>query len=145
MLRQHMTNCIEEIFYKLNEWMDAKFATYGNIENTFSGHKYDPIIYDYIFYKTNSDKARAYTNWFELPLFKTKLLIESLIDAIGNDDQAKSTDDITSAAAAATVTTAASTAEESPARSKRDVTGQEEKLISFSDHEAVTSTIYLRF
>ena len=145
MLRQHMTNCIEEIFYKLNEWMDAKFATYGNIDNTFSGHKYDPIIYDYIFYKTNSDKARAYTNWFELPLFKTKLLIESLIDAIGNDDQAKSTDDITSAAAAATVTTAASTAEESPARSKRDVTGQEEKLISFSDHEAVTSTIYLRF
>ena len=145
MLRQHMTNCIEEIFYKLNEWMDAKFATYGNIENTFSGHKYDPIIYDYIFYKTNSDKARAYTNWFELPLFKTKLLIESLIDAIGNDDQAKSKDDITSAAAAATATTAASTAEESPARSKRDVTGQEEKLISFSDHEAVTSTIYLRF
>jgi hypothetical protein len=63
MLRQFMTNCIEEIFYKVNEWMDAKFATYGNAANTFSGNLYDPVIYDYIFYKANGDRATAYTNW----------------------------------------------------------------------------------
>jgi hypothetical protein len=135
-----MTNCIEEIFYKLNEWMDSKFATYGNIENTFSGHKYDPIIYDYIFYKTNTDKARAYTNWFELPLFKTKLLIESLIDSIGDEPNKSANTTATTTATAA----AATTTEESPTRSKRDVSPKE-KVISFSDHEAVTSTIYLRF
>ncbi len=27
-------------------------------------------------------RATAYTNWFELPLFKTKLLIDSLIDSV---------------------------------------------------------------
>ncbi len=143
-LRKHMTNCIEEIFYKVNEWMDTKFATYGNFENTFSGHVYDPIIYDYIFYRTNTDKARAYTNWFELPLFKTKLLIESLIDTI-NDNINQ-----TIADASETTTTTTPTPTESPVdsskneRSKRDITTKE-KLISFSDHEAVTSTIYLRF
>ena len=141
MLRRHMTNCIEEIFYKVNEWMDAKFATYGNIQNTFSGHKYDPVIYDYIFYKTNSDKARAYTNWFELPLFKTKLLIESLIDSIG-DGQNKSA--AVNDSAETTTTTTTTTTEEAAPRSKRDVSPKE-KMISLSDHEAVTSTIYLRF
>jgi hypothetical protein len=57
-----MTNSIEEFFYKLNEWLDAKYATYGNTQNTFSGFLYDPIIYDYIFYKTNSNKVDAFEN-----------------------------------------------------------------------------------
>ena len=143
MLRRHMTNCIEEIFYKVNEWMDAKFATYGNLQNTFSGNVYEPIIYDYIFYRTNNDKARAYTNWFELPLFKTKLLIESLIDSMAENANQTVTDELSTT----TTTTTTTTTSESPVenRSKREATTMKEKLISFSDHEAVTSTIYLRF
>jgi endonuclease/exonuclease/phosphatase family metal-dependent hydrolase len=138
MLRRLMTNCVEEIFYKVNEWMDAKFATYGNGENTFSGHLYDPIIYDYIFFKMNTDKARVYTNWFELPLFKTKLLIDSLIDSIKNENETVVVADVDTAADDSTST-------ESSPRSKREVHSTKEKLISFSDHEAVTSTIYIRF
>ena len=30
MIKKYMTNSIQEIFYKLNEWLDIKFATYGN-------------------------------------------------------------------------------------------------------------------
>jgi len=144
MLRRFMTNCIEEIFYKVNEWMDAKFATYGNAQNTFSGNVYDPIIYDYIFYKTNSNKASVYTNWFELPLFKTKLLIDSLIESMDDKNEDAVNDD--SAATATTTTTTTTTTESSTveSRSKRDVQPKE-KIISFSDHEAVTSTIYVRF
>lgn len=138
MLRRYMTNCIEEIFYKVNEWMDAKFATYGNLQNTFSGHVYDPIIYDYIFYKTNSNRATAYTNWFELPLFKTKLLIDSLIDSMDNKSNNIVSDDSTTSTS---TTTESSTAQ---SRAKRDVQPKE-KIISFSDHEAVTSNIYVRF
>ena len=143
MLRRHMTNCIEEIFYKVNEWMDTKFATYGNLQNTFSGNVYDPITYDYIFYRTNTDKARAYTNWFELPLFKTKLLIESLIDSMAENANQTVVDE---SATTTSTTTTTTTTSESPVetRSKREATTNE-KLISFSDHEAVTSTIYLRF
>ena len=31
-----MSNSIEEFFYKLNEWLDAKYATYGNVEVSMS-------------------------------------------------------------------------------------------------------------
>lgn len=65
-----MTNSVEEIFYKLQEWLNVKFATYGNLQNTFSGHLYDPIMYDYIFFKKNSIQTLVYTSLFELPLFK---------------------------------------------------------------------------
>ena len=52
-----MSNSIEDFFYKLNVWLDTKYATYGNVQNTFSGFLYDPIIYDYIFYKANTKKV----------------------------------------------------------------------------------------
>ena len=58
-VRQHMINSIEDFFYKLNDWLDAKYATYGNTQNTFSGFVFDPIIYDYIFYKTNTNKVKG--------------------------------------------------------------------------------------
>ncbi len=59
-VRQHMINSIEDFFYKLNDWLDAKYATYGNTQNTFSGFVFDPIIYDYIFYKTNTNKVKGW-------------------------------------------------------------------------------------
>ena len=37
MVRKFMTNSIQEIFVKNNKWLDKKYATYGNIQNTFTG------------------------------------------------------------------------------------------------------------
>ena len=92
MIREHMTNCIEEIFYKLLAWLNPQYATYGNQKNTFSNN-YSPVIYDYIFYHNNRDDFRVWTNLYDMPLFKFFLK---------KDDE-----------------------------------------ISFSDHEAVTATIYI--
>lgn len=80
MVKEHMTNCIQEIFYKLDEWLNAKFATYGNDKNTFTGGKYKPVTYDYIFHKTNNlNRTLAWTNWFDLPFFRT------IIDTVNNE------------------------------------------------------------
>eukprot|EP00095_Tigriopus_kingsejongensis_P002255 maker-scaffold478_size161223-snap-gene-0.27 protein:Tk02255 transcript:maker-scaffold478_size161223-snap-gene-0.27-mRNA-1 annotation:"neutral sphingomyelinase" len=70
MVKDHMQNCIEEVFYKLLEWLNPQYATYGNQKNTFSNH-YTPIIYDYIFHHTRDPNVvRVWTNLFELPFFK---------------------------------------------------------------------------
>ena len=80
MIVKYMTNCIEEIFYKFDKWLDATFATYGNVRNNFSGKKYAPVTYDYIFHRTNNpSRTLAWTNWFDLPPFKTKLSDEKVI------------------------------------------------------------------
>ena len=80
MIVEHMTNCIEEIFYKFDKWLDATFATYGNARNNFSGKKYAPVTYDYIFHRSNNpSRTLAWTNWFDLPPFKTKLSDEKVI------------------------------------------------------------------
>jgi len=74
MIIEHMKNCVQEVFYKLDKWLDANFATYGNAHNSFTGGLYKPVTYDYIFHKTvNPERTQTWTNWFELPLFKTKL------------------------------------------------------------------------
>ena len=92
MIRKHMKNCIEEMFYKLLAWLNPQYATYGNKKNSFSNN-YSPVIYDYIFYQNNRDDFRVWTNLYDMPLFKFFL--------------------------------------------KKD------DAISFSDHEAVTATIYI--
>ena len=87
-----MKNCVEEMFYKLERWLkDPTFATYGNKRNTFSSW-FDPVIYDYIFHRSNADDVEVWTNWFEMPLLKFLF---------------------------------------------------EKKELSYSDHEAVTSTIHV--
>jgi hypothetical protein len=159
MVRKEMQNSVEELFYKLKRWLNPEYTTYGNPANTFSGRKYSPIMYDYIFRRTNSpQKVTSWTSWFELPLFKTKieksLLSETLMKNIedierdpmpykafqavhkaeqdGTDDKGEDKE----------VTIETTT--ESVVRSKRSSDGKEEMaLISFSDHEAVTSTIYV--
>ncbi len=103
MIRRRMKNCIEEFFYKVTQWLNPNYATYGNKENTFS-NQYKPIIYDYVFHETKKEKRDAlnvYTDFFDLPFFKTIIQIM---------DKGK----------------------------------KEEKKISFSDHEAVTTTIYIK-
>lgn len=80
-IRRHMTNSIEEIFYKLNEWLRPSFATYGNKLNTFT-NQMKPQTLDYIFHKTNSPDVIVWTNWFELPFFKTTIFKETKNEAI---------------------------------------------------------------
>jgi len=110
-----LTNSVQEIFYKLDAWLHTEFSTYGNPRNTFS-YTYSPIIYDYIFHRTVTPRTVCWTNWFELPLFTTKLLggaLESLRSPLN--------------------TSSAATLE----------AGQS-LTISLSDHEPVISTLYVR-
>jgi len=104
MIKAEMTNSIEELFSRIESWLNPEYATYGNRRNTYSGEssgRYTgnppatPVIYDYIFHKKNTPKsAMIWTNWFHLPFLHTK----------------RATDNFT---------------------------------ISLSDHEAVTSHLYL--
>ena len=123
MIRKHMTNSIEEIYYKSDEWKDSKFATYGNIKNTFTGGKYKPVTYDYIFHKSNhKNKTYAWTNWFNLTLFKT------VIPEIHDENKA-----------ADFVHQSEYKFEETTDRRKSSVA---EKTISLSDHEGVESMLH---
>lgn len=117
MVRAWMKNSVEEIFYKLDEWLNAQFATYGNTKNTFSGGKWQPVTYDYIFHRTNNpNRTEAWTNWFDLPYFKTKItqLLNEDVDSVGEQSGGE--------------------------RQKRSL--EVSKEISLSDHEGIESTIY---
>ena len=122
-----MKNSIQEIFYKLDEWLHPKFATYANTRNNFS-NMYTPITYDYIFHRTNSNLTTSWTNWFDLPLFTTRILA-SKHNANVSKFAENDTDDT------------------SPADYEfEDELGMEEESleISLSDHEPVISTIYIK-
>ena len=67
-----MTNCVQEIYYKFDEWLSSNFATYGNAKNTFTGGKEQPAIYDYIFHRSNKkQRTESWTSWFQLNFEKT--------------------------------------------------------------------------
>ena len=161
MVRREMQNAVEELFYKLNRWLNPQYTTYGNPANTFSGRKYEPIMYDYIFRRNNApEKITSWTSLFELPLFKTNIskallssdLIHNIEDIIkdpcpfraftsiqnetlkegGNEDKCKDT--------------VKEKGTDTIVRTKRSDNADDdddEAFISFSDHEAVTSTIYI--
>ena len=148
-VRKEMQNSIEEVLYKLQRWLLPQYTTYGNPENTFSGHKYDPIMYDYIFRRTNSPKkVSVWTSLFELPLFKTeiakKLLSDTLIEnikAIAEDHMALDSSKDLNHNIVET-----KDEERSDIRTKRSVVDDDEEemmKISLSDHEAVTSTMHI--
>ena len=128
-----MTNSIQEIFYKLNEWLDSKFATYGNVRNTFTGGKYKPVTYDYIFHKTNNRKHFAWTSFFDLPFFKTFLTEQDIYESTSTTPSPSTTTTENDIKAEAVT-------EASEARQKRSTTKGKE--ISLSDHEGIKSTIY---
>jgi len=120
-----LVNSVQEIFYELDEWLHPRFATYANTRNTFS-NMYTPVIYDYIFHRTNSELTTSWTNWFELPLFTTRILgrmhnlnvskfIEDNDTSIDPDFEFEFSED-----------------------------DDEEIVISLSDHEPVISTIYIK-
>jgi hypothetical protein len=74
-----MQNCFEELFYKNDWWLSPEVATYGNQKNTFS-NKYTPIVYDYIFHKTNDPKTNVWTNWIDIAFLKMKLVVDKIAE-----------------------------------------------------------------
>merc|ERR1712004_145065 len=71
-VKEVMTDAFQEIKAALSAWLDPRFATFGNSRNTYTGGKSDPVIYDYIFHKKNTDQAAMiWTNWFYLPSLNT--------------------------------------------------------------------------
>lgn len=134
-IKKHMTNSIQEIFYKLNEWLDSKFATYGNVRNTFTGGKYKPVTYDYIFHKTNKKRHFAWTSFFDLPFFKTFLTEQDIFESTSTTTTAAPSTTTENGIEAEVVTE-----DTTEARQKRSTSKGKE--ISLSDHEGIQSTIY---
>ena len=60
-------------FHPFKECISTKFATYGNQRNSFS-YMHDPIIQDYIFYKSIQFGIYTVANSFELPSFHTNVI-----------------------------------------------------------------------
>ena len=67
-----MTNSIQEVY--ANDWLNDRFASYGNEKNTFTGGKYKPVNYDYVFHRTNNKFIpESFASKFEMTFFKTYL------------------------------------------------------------------------
>jgi len=121
-IRDKMINCVEEIYYKLREWLSPDYYTYGNHQNTYTRGSPDAATIDYVFHKSNCNRTAVWTNIFKLPYFKT-IIFRQLLDEIAsnlNDSMAY---------------------DGTPLLSEIE---EKEEEISFSDHEAVETTIYLR-
>ena len=77
-IRQFMNNACKEFtwikFHLFKECLGPKFTIYGNLRNSFS-YMYDPIIQDYIFYKSIHSGSITFANWFELPSFQKEVSI----------------------------------------------------------------------
>ena len=90
MIRREMQNEIEVMFGGFDRWLQPEYTTYANPHNTFSNeyptNMYDPIMYDYIFRKVNSpEKVSVCTSLFKLPMFKIRLKISQLLQSIQRD------------------------------------------------------------
>ena len=72
-----MNNTCEEFtwskFHPFKEYLRPKFATYVNQRNSFS-YMHDPIIQDYIFYKSIHSGIRTFSFGFELPSIHTNVI-----------------------------------------------------------------------
>ena len=73
-VKRHMKNSAEEMYSKNNEWIEDTFATYGNPSNTFTGGKYHPKTYDFIFWRVNNPEGlNVHISFFKLPLYKARI------------------------------------------------------------------------
>ena len=68
-----MKNSFEEIYLENNEWMQSKFATYGNAKNSWTGYEKQRQILDYIFYQNFSNNVNASVESADLTYFKVKV------------------------------------------------------------------------
>jgi hypothetical protein len=88
-----MSNSTEE-YYKSDAWLDTKNATFGNIQNNFTGGLRHPANYNYIFYKSNTERVCLHTNSFELPIFKVKILDKDLSSRLYSNQLSKFSRDV---------------------------------------------------
>ena len=84
---------------------------------------YTPIVYDYIFHRSNSKHTLCWSNWFDLPLFTTRILLREH----ANISKVVETNDTSSAISA-----------------DFEMLEGKEIVIRLSDHEPVISTIYIK-
>ncbi len=134
-----MVNTVEELYYKLRAWLQPDFYTYGNRLNTYTGGAKDATTIDYIFHRTNCNRTAVWTSIFKLPLFKTTIfrgLLEEFQNATDTLALLNGTDvwDMDREEQLALLVSSGGEA---------DGAGDEVE-ISLSDHEAVSSTIYVR-
>ena len=130
-------------------WFDGNFRKTANIasefyrsnvfsfyffRNTFTGGVYKPVTYDYIFHRTNKTRTNAWTNWFDLPFFKTRIF-ETLEEAADKVDETLKQDGLE----VENTKSEENVDKSSSGIQKRSV---KEKIISLSDHEGIESTIY---
>merc|ERR1712179_530776 len=159
MVRSQMQDCVEELFHKLKRWLDPTYSTFGNPSNTFSGGKYEPVMYDFIFRRNNvPEKVTAWTFWFNLPLFKAQIFHPVLLgDSEATENKIINQKEPFAAFRNINDTNIKSNTEQTVKPRliyKKDdkinhteavgVEEQQRLSISFSDHEAITSTIYIR-
>jgi len=71
-LKTQLTDAVEE-FYKndSSKYLDPALATLGNAKNTYSSKGQHPVVYDYIWYKTNKNNGISVAD-FQVPILRTK-------------------------------------------------------------------------
>ena len=131
MIRRKMKNGGEEMHSKMGRWLKEDFSTYANPSNTFKSGNWlksgtNPSIIDYIFWRENNpSKTKVGISSFYLPSYKTlepnlkqgtqafrKYLINGFQDASNEELQ-----------------------------SFYQTILKLSSLVSFSDHEAIASTL----
>jgi len=71
-IQDYMENSLEDVYYRLRQWLQPRWATYANERNTWSFGIGDPITYDFIFHRNqNRSRVHLFTNWFKMPFFTT--------------------------------------------------------------------------
>jgi hypothetical protein len=122
-VKEHMVNCLEELFHKLQEWLAPQYYTYGNDHNTYTRGAKGAATIDYVFHRANANRTAVWTNLFKMPYFKTRILKKLLEGAAESENGRK---------------------EDKSLSKVEKVSNSAEVEISLSDHESVESTIYLR-
>jgi len=69
LLKNEMASSMEDFFQRIANWLIPTRATYGNPRNTYS-NSYDPVLYDYIWHRSNKDNL-VITNFFDVPWLTT--------------------------------------------------------------------------
>eukprot|EP00088_Acartia_fossae_P053948 TRINITY_DN6163_c1_g1_i5.p1 TRINITY_DN6163_c1_g1~~TRINITY_DN6163_c1_g1_i5.p1 ORF type:complete len:383 (+),score=56.24 TRINITY_DN6163_c1_g1_i5:67-1215(+) len=116
LLKNQMASSMEDFFQRIANWLIPDRATYGNPRNTYS-YTYDPVLYDYIWHRSN-DNNLVLTNLFDIPWLRTH-----------KDGGLHHTDE--------------KDRENSSAEKIREKRSADAKMISLSDHEAVTASLVL--
>ena len=58
--RENTLNFVKNVLQNAlsdSQFLDAQYATLGNIDNTYTKQDQKPVVYDYIWYKNNKDTS----------------------------------------------------------------------------------------